>query len=92
MRGRGGGGCCKGWKLQVISPFKSTHSFWVLPVVQMTQNVCWDSWSLREVVGRSQMWKHGVKEIPAYRFSDCPIIASPQLPLCPTNPGISRHD
>lgn len=47
-----------------MSPFKSTHSFWALPAVQMTRNVCWGNWSLREVAGRSQSWEHGVKEKP----------------------------
>lgn len=58
------GGCCERWKLQAVSPFKSTHSFWALPAVQMTRNVCCGKWSLREAAGRSQSWEHDVKEKP----------------------------
>lgn len=61
MTGRGRRGL-----LHVASPFMSTHSFWTLPAVQMTRNVCWGNWSLREAAGRSQSWEHWVKEMPSH--------------------------
>lgn len=86
------GGCFQGWKLQVVSPFKSTHSFWISSAVQMTRKVCWGNWSLRESVGRSQIWEHRVKERPGcITFLAVPPQPCPSPTLCPTNPGIPRR-
>lgn len=81
--------------LQVASPFKSTHSFWTLPAVQMTRNVCWGNWSLREAAGRSQSWEHWVKEMPSHttfltvQAQPCP---SPHYapPIWDTQTGLGR--
>lgn len=80
-------------RAEVVLPFKSTHSFWASPAVQMTRNVWWGNWSLREVAGKSQSWEHWVKEmLEPHHFSDYPTPALPQFPpLCSSNPGIPRR-
>ena len=84
-RRRGTGILLRGDKnVELVSPFKSTHSLWASPSVQMTRNVCWGNWSLREAAGKSQSWEHQVKEmLEPHHFSDCPTPAPPQSPTLP---------
>lgn len=81
----------RGGEVEVVSPFKSTHSFWASPAVQMTRNVCWGNWSLREAAGKSQSWKHRVKETLEPHHFSVPLHPRPSPLLCPTGPGIPRR-